>query len=85
MFRAARDGAATGAPRGPVTPTEIRERVAMIRDFAASGDDEAAHAREDALHVDALAWIALNGDEASREVARLALDSMTCEFRRWYG
>lgn len=78
-------GNVDSVPPGALTATEIRERIAVIRGFAEDGDDEAAHAREDALHVDALAWIALNGDGASREVARLALETMTCEFRRWCG
>lgn len=68
-----------------MTLTEARARVEAIRDFAETGDDEAAHAREDALHVDVLAWIALNGDEASRELAKVALRTHDIVFGRWCG
>ena len=65
-----------------MTLTEARARVEVIRDIA--DDDEAAHAREDALHQDVLAWIALNAnDDSCRELARIALTTLEIRFSRW--
>jgi hypothetical protein len=46
-------------------------------------DDEAAHSREDALHVEALQWIAERGDEQSATLAKVALQPIEMNFGRW--
>jgi len=52
--------------------TEARRRIDNIKRLAASGDFEAAHAEEDALHLDTLLFIANDADLSRAEVRHLA-------------
>jgi hypothetical protein len=66
-----------------VTIAQVKAAVDHIR--ALQDDDERAHAAEDELHQDVLAWIAaghLEGDFA-REAAALALTTRDIIFARW--
>jgi hypothetical protein len=63
----------------------LNAHMRRIREAEEDGDNESAHRVEDLAHVDALRWIAANGECArTRKVARLALVSMSIDFDRWY-
>lgn len=71
-----------------MTVDEVLQRVEDIR--AVAHDGEAAHSKEDALHVDVLRVIAEMGersdahpDLAMAELARAALTTLDIEFARW--
>ncbi len=62
---------------------EVEARVRAIRD--AAGDDECAHAMEDALYADVLAAIA-SGDVEADDVAEIAgavFATRDIQFERW--
>ncbi len=63
-----------------MTINEIQEKIDQIT--KESGDDETAHALEDALHQDVLRAIA-SGDDYPSELARKALTTLELEFARW--
>ena len=65
-----------------MTPEAIEARVEAIR--AESGDDESAHASEDALHQDVLQAIADGNAEDPKLCAFVALTTSEIEFSRWF-
>lgn len=69
-------------PSDPVSIASCRDRLQAIRDMAAY-DEEIAHAKEDALHQDVLSAVAA-GHPDSVELARIALETTTLEFPRFY-
>jgi hypothetical protein len=64
-----------------MTPDEVRERVAAIRNRA--HDPEGAHADEDNLWMDVLTAISGGADNPA-DLAREAVKSNEIDFTRWY-
>lgn len=64
----------------PLTVKDVRREVANIARMA--GDDEGAHAAEDALHQEVLQAIAAGAADAPA-LARAALKTRDIEFSRW--
>lgn len=60
----------------------IRARVEEVRNYAAAGDHEAAHATEDRLHEAVLREIA-GGHRRPAGLARAALKTRKIAFDRW--
>lgn len=64
---------------------EMRSRIERVKEVAASGDWDAAHALEDALHVDTLLAIADSDDMPAlmaRHLAWLAASTRDIQFQR---
>lgn len=68
----------------PVTMAEVVAAVEHIR--AIAGDDEAAHAEEDAIRERVLeaALYGQGSKDRLAAMARVALSTSTIEFARWY-
>lgn len=64
-----------------MTIKDVQEAVVFLE--AISGDDEAAHSDEDALHRAVLAAIADGTAENPQEMARLAVETAHINFERW--
>ena len=65
-----------------MTLTEARKRVARID--AMKGDAEAAHAEEDNLRSDVLAYLAQVAPAELGALAEIALSTDAISFERWY-
>lgn len=70
-----------------VTLEDVRARIGAIRAITASGDHEAAHGESEDLWRDVLHTIAggcgSGGITIARELARLALETRSIDFKRW--
>lgn len=64
-----------------MSTVDVREAVEHIRNIA--GDDESAHAAEDALHESVLDAIANGMAEDPKAMAAAALTTRDIEFARW--
>ena len=65
----------------PMTISDVEAAAQRIADM--SDDDESAHAAEDALHQQVLAYIVDHGDAKSAALARAALATANISFARW--
>lgn len=63
-----------------MTKEEIEESIALINEIR--GDDEMAHGKEDALHLDFIGYVAKRKDSLGTK-ARLILTTEDIDFARW--
>lgn len=68
-----------------ITAEQVIQRVAEIRNFAASGDDDRAHSAEDSLMIDVLETIAAGRLTAEQcaELARETYKTGQIDFSRY--
>jgi len=64
-----------------MTEADINRKLKEIE--AISGDDEAAHSKQDALFREVLEFIAKHGAYRSASLAEAALKVLDIEFSRW--
>lgn len=67
--------------RRPISLARIEIHLADIRDYAATGDNEVAHSREDHLHTEVLQAIAAGAPDPAA-LATAALQTRTIKFER---